>query len=359
LGRGAFGRAVVAGHWAVLVSAAYLLPAMLYAQYISGSHNAFYMGEHIRLSFFFPSLQLSHPTFTSGPFERLLVLSFASIAVIAGSSFFWFRARNMGKDERRSLILWCVLLQLCLCMMLPVAEPIYTFVAPLRRLQFTWRFLSPATFAGSVLVVLLLSGREKRRWQWALVAIVIATSLYTSWSVNSELYRSNYLTENGTWRKERPSIEFNGLDALGEYVPVGAKIDAAQNVFSDTNASPLHYRIISGAGNVSVRKVSGRRFTVESDSEERLSVVLHQFWFPGWVAKAGADVVPVTQQGQSGLMSISIPPGRRTTNLRLTMLWPEAVGTTLSALAAAWFLGLAVWRYSRRKSPRQTNKHSG
>lgn len=53
LGRAAFGRAVVAGQWAVLVSAAYLLPAVLYAQYISGSQDPFYMGNCTRREFLF------------------------------------------------------------------------------------------------------------------------------------------------------------------------------------------------------------------------------------------------------------------------------------------------------------------
>jgi hypothetical protein len=362
LGRAAFGRAVVAGHWAVLVSAAYLLPTMLYAPYISGSNNPVHMGEYFHRSFFFPSFQFSQPMLTSGPFERLLLFSFVGVAVILASSFCWLLVPTGDKEHRRMMLLCFVLLQLCLCMMLPVSEPIYAFVGPLRRLQFTWRFLSPATFVGSVLVTLFVSGREKRLWQWPMVAIVIATSLYTSWSVNSDLYRWNYLTENGTWRKDRPSIEFNALDALGEYVPVDANLQAARKVFSDaTNASPLHFRIVSGAGKVSIRKASARRFTVESDSEEGLNVVLHQFWFPGWLAKetASRDVVPVTRQAESGLLSIAIRPGRRTTNLCLTMLWPEAVGTTLSALAAAWFLGMVVGRYFRRKSIRETNQPTG
>jgi len=355
LGRRTLKQALVAGIWAVLLVAVFLVPAAAYAKFIAGNTNPFFMGEMLRTTFFFPELHLTQPTFVKDTFHQDLMIAFGGQVIVwlvaLGSLFF----NNYDAKRRKHLILLCFAAQFCILMMLPISDPLYAVLPFLRRLQFAWRFLSPGTFV-CVAMLSVLFPNDKSAWrEWVSWTTAVLVFVLTAVVVCVPLLRMHSSNEH------RPStkvvnVDLRAVDGFGEYVPAGADIIKAQNFFSHTNASPWDSRRIGGAGNLAVKEVGPRRALLISDLDEPSTFVFHQFWFPGWraiVSESGRDL-PLVQHAETGLLQLSLPQGRSTAELRLTRLWPEWIGITTSVLAFTWLLLVAVVRVlccGRRASP--------
>jgi hypothetical protein len=93
-----------------------------------------------------------------------------AVVVAAGGVSLLSRGSEPRNRERQAM--WFGLLWLCMVMMLPVAEPLYSVVPGLKRIQFVWRFLGPATFVACVMVTLLIDTwiKDKRPLSMNLVA---------------------------------------------------------------------------------------------------------------------------------------------------------------------------------------------
>jgi len=359
LGRATFGRAVMAGAWSLCVSAVYLLPAALYSDYVSGSNNAFFMGESFRTTFFFPDLQLQRPTFNNQPLHHYLFVTFAGQLFIQVLCIVALLFRIVPDSGRRQILLLILLLHFCVCMMLPVSEPLYVVFPFLQRLQFTWRFLSPTTLICTMMIsVLLVQKRNVFLKHWMVIGAATVAFILTALYVNFQVYRVNFSAHDAVRQEEPASIDYHRIDAFGEYVPAGANIPLAEQFFeATTNKTPSAFRLISGDGQVAVTRQTARRFTIESDSENWSEVVLHQFWFPGWSARdlASGEIIPVTQHHGDGLLEVSIPGGRRRIDLRLSMLRPEAAGIAISSVSASWLLAVIAGRFLGRKRTQVEN----
>jgi hypothetical protein len=351
LGRFTFFRAITAGLWSLLLSAIYLLPAVMYSAYIAGHDDAFFMGEHFRTTFFFPNLQLRMPLHVNDEFHQGLFVVFVGQIVILAMCIISLLFGKALNDKRRLMILFIILLQFCIAMMLPISEQIYEVIPAFQRLQFAWRFLSPATFLSSAMIgILAISKGRVSALDRLVLGIAVGAWISTSLFVNEQLYRLNYSSETSNWRGRPPAIELDSLDAFGEYVPSGENLTSAQKVFEfSTNSTPFSFVVLSGDGRVAIEPHTARWLKIETDSKSGLSLLVHQFWFPGWMARDAASGKPiaVTRHRQSGLIQLVIPEGHKNLDLRLTMLWPETIGLVTSIVSASLLLGILVWLRTR------------
>lgn len=351
-GRATCGRAIVAGFWALLLSAIYLLPTTMYSKYVSGSENAFFMGELFRDTFFYPDLRFQRPLLTNDAYHQRLLVVFAGQLVIQFVCVVSLLLRVVSDSQRRTMLLLIAALQFCIAMMLPISEPLYVLVPPLQRVQFAWRFLAPATFICSIMIGILAIPKNKSSFRTVIISgFAVATFILTAAYVNCGLYQRNGLTKTGVWREKTPPLDFHSLDAFGEYVPVLGNIASAEGFFGGTNSRPSALVLLSGQGEIAAEPRTARHLILRTSSENGLRLLLHQFWFPGWFAKdsVSGEIIPVTRHVGSGLVEVSVPKGQRNIDLRLSILWPEAIGLAASTASGSWLLGLIVWRVLRRK----------
>jgi hypothetical protein len=350
LGRGTLKHALVAGVWAVLLAAVFLIPAAGYSKYIAGNANPSFMGEMLRTTFFFPLLNLSQPTLEKDMFHQHLTIAFLGQVAIWAVALVSLFSNNYDVKRRKLLIVLCFAAQLCISMMLPIAEPLYVVFPFLRRLQFAWRFLSPGTFICVALLGVLFpcaknSRRELVSWTAAVLAFV-----FTAAFVNIPLFRMHLSKEH---RSSIAVLDVNlrAIDGFGEYVPAGADLRKAHNFFSNTNAKPWDWRRIAGAGDIAVRESGSRRVLLLSDLNEPSTFVFHQFWFSGWRANISGDgqALPLVGHTGTGLLQLTLPQGVSAIELRLTRLLPEQIGIVTSVLAFTWLLLLVVARVFRRR----------
>jgi hypothetical protein len=363
LGRSTLARAVTAGFWAVLLSAVYLLPAAMYSSYVSGSTNDFFVGKLISTTFFFPDLKWQKPLPVSNPFYQRMFVAFIGQSIVQVVCVAAFARGMVVEGRRRLMLIWMIALHFCVVMMLPISGPLYAIVPPLQRLQFAWRFLSPATLASSVIIGILWQSTRRQHWSGVYLCGVALTGwLVTALYVNGELYQENNLKAQGEWRTNFQTFQFNALDAFGEYVPAGGNMAQAQALFeTTTNPTPRSVRLTSGQGQISVQYQTPRKLILECDSKNGFQFVLHQFWFPGWLArdsKSGA-MIPVKQHLASGLIEIDAPEGQRRLELRLSRLWPETIGIVATTASAGWLGAIALWRLLwRRRADSRENLHA-
>jgi len=349
LGRGAVKRALFAGAWAVLLTAIFLVPAASYSKYISGNANPSFMGQMFRTTFFFPRLHLAEATLEEDMFHQHLAISFLGQVIIWAVALVSLYLNTYDIKVRKRLITFCFAAQLCILMMLPIAEPLYVVLPFFRRLQFAWRFLSPGTFICATMLSVIVprnknSWRELVSWTLAVVAFVCAAAL-----VNIPLFRMHCSKEHRSSTAVL-GVNLRAIDGFGEYVPAGANLSNAHRFFSDTDAKPWDWRRIAGDGDIAARESGSRRVLLTSDLKEPSTFVFHQFWFPGWRANmsgSGKDL-PLVEHTGTGLLQLTLPQGRSSVELRLARLWPEQIGILTSILASTWLLLLALVRVFRR-----------
>jgi hypothetical protein len=360
LGASTLRRATTAGVLALLLSAAYLLPVLTYGDYISGSQDSFFMGERFRQTFFFPDLQVQNPLATDDAYHRRLFVIFIGQVAIQIVCITALLLLFVPDRRRRTMVSLFVAMQLCTAMVLPVSEPLYTLIPALQRLQFTWRFLSPATFLCTIAIGILALPTPRHPFGGKLIFVLAAMiSVLTSAWVNIRLYEQNGITKTGTWRAMASSINRYELDAFGEYVPLHGKMSVAQEFFrGSTNAAPCDVVLLSGRGEISVIEYGPRHFVIRCDSDNDVRLLLHQFWFPGWSAKdrITGEVITVNCEQRSGLLGILVPKGQREVDVRLRMLWPEAVGVVISLASGSCLLGAMAWAFWRSKGAGRVGK---
>src|SRR5262249_36589852 len=90
---------------------------------------------------------------------------------------------------------------------------------------------------------------------------------------------------------------------------------------------------VRGAGQVTVLRRTPRRIAMRVSLERAGDVVVRQFYFPGWVARAPGWREPVAARPSSplGLCVFGLPPGRYDVETALTRTWQETAGLITSA----------------------------
>lgn len=352
LGRAVFRRALIAGIWSLLLSSVYLLPALTYWEYVSGNNDPLFRGAEIRTTFFFPGLRISEPTLWNDPYHHRLSVIFAALLVIQISCILTLVSRTAWTGERRNMLCLAAMMQFCIIMMLPISEPLYDLVPGLQRLQFAWRFLSPATFVSTCMLAVMMTSATRSLLERTALGVTMAAALASSFYVNYAQYRTNLNPGVGAWGTEFPEIDLNGVDAFGEYVPEGCSIESANRIFRNTpDLGPSSVVLLSGDGRINVYWRTPRHIILNIESQKDLRLLLHQFWFPGWrIAGSGSgELASLRRHTDSGLMEVSISSGGRSVELQLSRLWPETVGLVVSLKSTTLLASIMFFRVLVRK----------
>jgi hypothetical protein len=242
-----------------------------------------------------------------------------------------------------------LLLQLRLTAIVWDTVPLISFV------QFPQRLFVFGAFAGAVALgsapgaVAWLTGR---RWLAvgagvAVVGLLGLTSLpgiYWTWPVAGSHVIDEEQVGIGTAAERRLSER----RAFDDYFPVWVEEDAGQITRpASANRAELYRAASAGpAANVAIVERGYLSLELYAVAEQPSTLVLHQFYFPGWQAEADGAPLVVGPGGPLGLVAVIIPPGSHAvrvwfgeTPIRLAALVVSGVALALLLVTLARGLG--------------------
>ena len=161
---------------------------------------------------------------------------------------------------------------------------------------------------------------------------MLGTAGVLSWVKYQEAF---WNMEAGLPRTPSISIDVYDRNAWSEYDPVASNLKEAQGFFPEdirTAGNKWEPRFKETGGTLKAFTRRARHWELECQTDMERSLLLPQYWFPGWEAKSGTQILSVAPEVRSGLIQINIPPGRHQITLRLRPLWAERAGLSLSLI---------------------------
>jgi hypothetical protein len=109
-------------------------------------------------------------------------------------------------------------------------------------------------------------------------------------------------------------------------------------------------RVVGGAGTATVERWGPGDILLRTDAPEGAVVVVRQFYYPLWGARADDQECCLQTQpsGPEGLLAVSVPAGSHEVQVYWRPGLAEYTGAVLSAVSLAGLLGLLGWSATRR-----------
>lgn len=232
---------------------------------------------------------------------------------------------------------------LSLAMSLTISAPLWYAIAPLRFVQFPWRFQVLAGVGTAFLIGVCAKWIIDLDKKWSLLSapiFSIALILLGAWNMplrafplddaQVDLTRSNdndYVVAQMGWGWTREFVPAGVTDSESIYAPI-----APQN-FSPPLATPLSLQIL----NVGWLSQSFHIATPQS-----FAFSIHTFYFPGWQAYIDDIAAPTFPRGGLGLATVTVPSGEHTVTFRFEDTPLRAAVNFVSLIAGiagmAWLL---------------------
>jgi hypothetical protein len=321
----------------VALSAVYLLPALASRQHVllaESQDAARYFANNFLFDF-----GGGQPY--AGYLARLALVTALSAAFVTALFVVAHRAR------RREAVAWLAIAGGALLMMLAIARPLWNAMPPLQAIQFPWRFHTVVCVAGAALAARATAafpaaGRAARIIAFGALAMAVAFAALAVAAqrhaleerANADMRLLAASTEIGfEGRQFRP--RWANL-ALFTSAPLG---EIAQRAGT---ASMIH-----GEGSARAVRRSARMMTLTTETAQDATVVVHQFYYPGWTARVAQGERLQTGPSPDGLIQIAVPAGHHEITLRLEPGASEKVGVVASAAAAIVVCALLVAPHRR------------
>jgi hypothetical protein len=263
---------------------------------------------------------------------------------------------SRGADRVRA-VAWLLFAAGAWFLMTIVSAPLWTAVTLLQKVQFPWRVgivLDLAVAATAVLVFKTIdpSRRARTGALVALVAIpVVGTLVFgTQWARWDLSRREDHRTKIAKLVALAASPpEYFTPRATASPLAVRAALVAAPDLVDPR-----------GAGRVTVRARAPRRIAMRVSLERAADVVVRQFYFPGWVARAPGWRAPIAAEPSSphGLLVFPLPAGRYDMEIALTRTWQETAGLIASALTVVAVAATCAAQAVARRRNRSTRPGS-
>jgi hypothetical protein len=243
--------------------------------------------------------------------------------------------------RRRRLLafLFLLLALFSVLMLLELSLPVWEAFEPaLAFLQYPWRFQALTVLTTAFLGGLLLQVASERAPRAARLGGVFVLVLIAAFSLPTLPVSPTHpdLSVEGMWRLDRDLAQV-GATWTGEYLPIWVREQRwaiSRPLPPGTRAedsSPASYEV----GQAGLDGVGYTSYRLQLDAPQGTSLVLHQFYYPGWQAHWQGAVVPARPAGELGLAAFDLPPGSGLLVLRLALTPAQQWGTLVSLLAGA------------------------
>jgi len=239
--------------------------------------------------------------------------------------------RTSRNGDRVRAIAWLLFVGGAWILMTIVSAPLWNALPVLQKVQFPWRVgivLDLGVAATAVLVLNTIDPRRRARAiaVTALVAIPVVGTLvfgtqWARWDLSRREDHRAKIAKLVTLAASPP--EYFTPRATASPLAVRAALAAAPDLVG-----------VHGAGEVVVLRRTPRRIAMRVSLERPTDVVVRQFYFPGWMARAPGWREPLRAEPSSphGLLAFSLPAGRYDVEVVLTPTWQETAGLFTSAL---------------------------
>lgn len=233
-----------------------------------------------------------------------------------------------------------------LLLQLRIAAPIWETVPLISYVQFPQRLFVFGSFAGAVVLgglpwaVAALTARPAAA---AVAGLLVAAALgltslpgiYWTWPVAASHIIDEDQVGIGTAAERRLSER----RAFDDYFPAGVQEDASQITRPPSPNRAGLYRAASEGPvpRLTVRERGYLGLSFDAVAEAPATVVLHQFYFPGWRAEANGAALPVRSVGPLGLVAVTVPPGQQQVRI-----WFGGTPIRDVSLAVSGLAGLAL-----------------
>ncbi|MCU0513185.1 MAG: 6-pyruvoyl-tetrahydropterin synthase-related protein, partial [Anaerolineae bacterium] len=253
--------------------------------------------------------------------------------------------RRRGPVPQRALIAWALAgILLLLFMTTPASAAVWHWLPLLRYSQFPWRLLGPA----SLLLALTVALGVARRPRLAAVAVMLYALPWIVWIPLPEV-QPQTICDAQDFERESGLI---ATSSFGEFLPRQvAELPDAERRRALCSATGIPPRLTPPPG-VTLHHAAWEptaatlRLTAATPTE----LVFDWLYVPAFAATLNGATVPVTPTVPHGLVSVAVPAGEHTLEVRLgsTPVQTLANGITLAGLAGGLLLLLLrrPWRTS-------------
>ncbi len=357
-----------AGLGGVLLAAFFWVPAFAETNLIwsreSLTDEYFQYWKHFVFAKQFFSTFWGHGGSVEGPDDGLpFQLGLAHWTLLAGS----VATYALRREWRTHLAVCWVMLLWALFMAHYASEPIWSRISTLAFVQFPWRFLVLAAFAGSLAAgsaaqALRDAGGELWGPKMALIAVAIAFPLYAPYTyAKHTLYverkddYAHYSIGKYLAQRDRPGYERLERMVTMDWIRTHLVRATAREDFLPRTVLELPNTAPSADVECTIGEVTGsrrlgpRHYVADVKLPEPGTVVLQRFWYPGWEAVVDGCAQPAMAFSSSGLAAVDVAAGAHRVEFRFgsTPLRRTAgVVSLLTALGmlAFWIAGLVARR---------------
>lgn len=289
---------------AILLTAIYWLPALIYKPFVLGN-------AEINLMDMFPNRQPLPMDFAKPQRIRVLINAGSTFLILLAISSFLF-SKSIFRDRlsySRSLNTAIALILLTAFIFLPISAPLWNWLKlhlPMAEMIMPWRFQSLLLIAAMLLGLLLIDAHHKkilvrRTWRNDLLAyfvLLFFQSLFTFVSFIDKPPQANY----DEYLKQ-------AIVPLKEYRTIWQPktLGSADDVVKTLSESKTQYKILEGKAEIHDYRLTHNRIDIEIEAKTYTKLMLHYYYFPSWKIIT-SDLVTLRPQ-KDGFMELSIPSG--------------------------------------------------
>ena len=346
-----YGRTALGIGLGIALAAIYWLPAMTTQDYVS--MPSMYVGfMHYSNAFL-----SSWPTPEQGwTFRRYLMVITVGTCLLGGLAWLWSRHQQAPAVRLQSGY-WLLVALGSLAMTLPLSKPLWDLLPMLQKIQFPWRFNTVLTLAVITLLAQATSAIRQRPTagsgnRLAIWSLLLAGLLATQLLVGLEPLFFDRLAAADIQRMT--AISRSPLEYRPRWVPL-EQFDKPSLAL--LGATTLPVRSDPPTLRWTLKEWAPRQIRLDIQASEAGTLTLHQYYYPGWVARRAEQEASLALQPSSGgLLQIALPAGDYPLTVTLAPLPEELAGRGISLLALLDCLWL-TWR-SYRHSTRPSTRPS-
>lgn len=330
------------------LSAAYLFTALAHEPNISAFRfmkEAGYVLAHDFLQFSKDVLLEKNLMYGAGHFAgRLTWTTLDTVAIAACAAFVAWSAAT-----RRQVTFWIGVCALSLFFMSPVSLGVWTAIPGMQLLQFPWRLNDVVCVAVAPLLAMALAQLSFRFRTNQLFPVTLGVLLLAVWGeAYVHVWRQYSLQRYEMAQRDSVGLADDTLRFVWlRWTP--KELYTPKALAEMGKRAPAEF--VGSQGTAVVTRFRDRDIQVAVTTTTGGSLLVRQFFYPGWAARDEAGMWLNTQPSQpEGLISVMVPPGSHHLELILPMGKVELVSWLISALSLVICASLLKFRSSAIRS---------
>ncbi len=321
---------VVSGLFSLLLSAWFWLPMLYYQNQVH--IETMFWGYFNYLAHFLSIKEIFLTSFWDWGDSQLGTWDRMTLSLGIWASFFSFlsvtTAYLKNKPYKHLLGLLFFTLLTLLFLTHPKSTPIYQALPFLQKLQFPWRFLSPATLIAAFLSAFLLQSIKKNyRLIFFLVFTFIIMLNYGFWFRFEKWQNFTDTTKfsGKSWQQQQTISIFDYLPKSAQHPP--------------TKASPQKPYFTKGQGRViNFTRRTNAWFINVQVTTPTATLEVPNFYYPGWIVVNNNQKIPFNHNNELGLINFNLSQGNHSLIVKMTKTPLFILADSLSVIGFIFFI---------------------